>query len=147
MVIIDSLARASTTTVIRDTRVYGVVTSAGTAGNSTTVAIGGNTTVNAVSSEVISIGDQLVTSTVAGKAVVDNNATTGIVGYAMSAYSGTTDTTINVRLAVRGGQATPNFRSNSTTAFRIQDANGTSNLLVANTTNSKIGSVEANLFE
>ena len=38
-----------------------------------------------------------------------------------------------------GGAATFRNSTNSTTAFQIQDAAGTSNLLIADTTNSKIG--------
>lgn len=138
VVVLDPVTgRVITTTTERDPRVVGIAVNNQSNGQSVGVAISGTVTVN-VTAGTVNIGDQLVASGTSGLAKVDNNATTGIIGYALSTPSGST---VRVNLAIRNGQSTPRFQNvtNSTTAFQIQNAAGTSNLFNADTTNNRIG--------
>src|SRR5581483_8639666 len=103
-VVLNSSAAAVQTTTARDPRVYGVAESAQTAGNTGNVAISGDFTVNADATlnGPIGIGDQLVTSTHAGYVMPDNNATTGIVGIALSALASSTGT-VSIEIRPVGG--------------------------------------------
>lgn len=134
----SSTARVITSTTLRDTRVYGVATTAQTAGNGVSVAIAGVHRVNA-DTAAVAIGDQLVVSGTSGRVTVDNNATTGILGYATSTKAAGSTGVVYVSINTVNGQLTPNFRSDSTTAFQIQNAAGNNNLFVADTSNGKIG--------
>lgn len=132
------LTRAMQTTTARDRRVYGVANTSATAANSTTVVLAGNIQVNA-DTAAVSVGDQLVTSTTAGRVTVDNNATTGILGIALSAKAGGSNGLVAVAVNVRSGQYSPVFRStsDSSSAFQVQNAAGTSVFRV-NTTDGSI---------
>ncbi len=138
VVVVDTSGfTASTTTIPRNTAVFGVNQTIGTtaAGANINVTTFGNATAG-YTGTAPAIGDQLVTSTVAGKVIVDNNATTGIVGYAMSNGSGGN---VSIFVNVDRGQYAPRFQNatNSTTAFQIQDATSTT-LFNADTTNGRI---------
>jgi hypothetical protein len=113
---------ASTTSNARDPRVYGVSGGTVTSGQSLPVILMGNTTVN-VDTGAVSSGDQLVTSSSTGLATADNNATTGIIGIALSAKSAGSNGTVAVYVRPVNGQSTPIFRNatDSTTAFQIQN--------------------------
>ncbi|NDC22398.1 hypothetical protein EBZ57_03460, partial [bacterium] len=131
--------RATTTTTARDPRVLGINRYTATSGSSTSVMFYGQTTVNAdATSTAISVGDQLVTSSTAGRVMADNNATSGIIGYATSALASGTGT-VSVSLNVTKGQSTPIFRNTAdgTTAFRIQNSSGT-NLFTVNSSTSQL---------
>jgi hypothetical protein len=129
VVILDSSVLASDTTTARDPRVYGVAEATGTSGNGVNVTIAGNDTVNA-DTVAVNIGDQLVTSTTSGKVTVDNSATTGILGIALSSKAGGSSGTVSVEVNPVHGQYTPTFRpsSDSVTALQLQTASGTSYL-------------------
>lgn len=138
---VSNAARAVTTTTERDSRVLGVVTGTVNSGTSVLIATSGQYVVKIATADAVSIGDQLVASSVAGEAKVDNSATTGIVGYATANKTAGSGSTVSVMIRPSGGQSTPIFRNanDSTTAFQIQNAGGTSNLFIADTTNSRIG--------
>jgi hypothetical protein len=141
VVVFNSAGTVVDTTTARDTRIFGVAAEAIANGGTGAIAVSGNFLVNAdATTTPIVIGDQLVTSTTSGRVVVDNNATTGIVGIATTALASGTGT-VGITIKVAGGQYKPVFRnaSNSTTAFQIQNAAGSSNLFVADTTNTRIG--------
>jgi len=141
VVVLNGSAQAVDTTTARDVRVYGVAISTKAAAATDNVTIAGNTTVNASAvSTPINIGDQLVTSTTSGAVVSDNTATTGILGTALSALASGTGT-VSVAIRPVGGQSTPIFspQSDSTTAFRIQNAARSTTLFDADTTNGLIG--------
>jgi trimeric autotransporter adhesin len=157
VVVLNASSQAVDTTTARDTRVYGVATGTAIAGASSNIALAGDTTVNATAvSKAINIGDQLVTSTTSGAVMSDNTATTGIVGIALSALASGTGT-VSIAVNAVHGQTNPTFRgsgdsstvagsgvlfqngSDSTNAFEIQNAAASSNLFIADTTNSKIG--------
>lgn len=133
-------ARAITTTTPRDPRILGIAWAATTSGIAGNVMIAGSYVVNAdATTTPIAVGDQLVTSSTAGRVMADNNATSGILGYAQSALASGTGT-VNVYIRPVGGQSSPIFRntSDSTTAFRIQNAGGTNTLFNANTQDSSV---------
>lgn len=143
VIVMDSSGRVTTTTTARDPRIFGVTQYSATSNSGVYASILGAATVNATTNSganPINIGDQLVTSTLAGYVMVDNNATSGILGYATSALA-SGNGTVTVYIRPVGGQSTPVFRNttNSTTAFQIQNAAGNSNLFVADTVNNKIG--------
>jgi hypothetical protein len=125
VVVMTNTPAAETTTIARDNRVYGVSKSTVLSGNTAKFVISGNTTV-AVDLGAVAIGDQLVTSTTAGKATVDNNATTGIIGYALTSKSGGANGTVSVEVRPVNGHYTPTFRGtgSSTTAFQVQNSGG-----------------------
>ncbi len=128
---------ASTTTTARNPRVYGINASSGTtaSGGTMNVVVFGNTTVNADAggggASAIAIGDQLVTSTTTGRVIKDNNATTGIIGRALTALASGTGT-VSIFVTVDAGQDSPIFRNqaDSSTAFQIQQADGSARLTV-----------------
>jgi hypothetical protein len=132
--------QAGDTTIPRDSRVYGVAVGSAVSGGLFNVAITGATTIN-VGAGAVSMGDQLVTSSVAGQAVVDNTATTGIIGYATSTKSAGSSGTVGIRLASTSTSSTPDFRptTDSTTAFQIQNSASTTTLFDADTVNGRIG--------
>jgi len=121
-------------------RVYGVATLTLTPGLSGAVAISGNFQVTATSGAV-AIGDQLVTSTTSGQVVTDNNATTGILGIALSSKSAGSSGLVSVYIHPVNGQYSPRFQNaaNSTTAFQVQNAAGTSTVFNVDTQNQRIG--------
>jgi fibronectin-binding autotransporter adhesin len=136
VVIMSTTPDIETTTTARDGKVFGVsestIASGGT-GNAKVVT-SGNYRVN-VDIGAVAIGDQLITSTTAGRATVDNNATTGIIGRALSSKGSGANGTVSVYVNPVGGQYTPTFRSsgNSTTAFQVQNSGG-NNFLAVDTT-------------
>jgi fibronectin-binding autotransporter adhesin len=134
-------AVATTTTTARDSRVYGVSGSSSvTSGASAAVIIGGNFQVT-VNSSAVNIGDQLVTSTTAGLATVDNTATTGIIGYATTTKAAGSNGLVGIDVRPSSSTSTPDFTptTNSTTAFQIQNAARSSTLFDADTTDGVLG--------
>lgn len=113
--------KAIETTTARDPRVFGVAVATGASGSNNQIAISGAFQVNADTAAVVA-GDQLVTSTTQGLVTVNNNATAGIVGYALSAKSAGSNGLINVLIVPTNGQSTPVF---TTANFQIQSAAGT----------------------
>ncbi len=134
-----SNTRVFTSTTGRDPRVFGVAQSAVSSGSSVDVIISGMTQVNVNTGDTIAVGDQLVVSTTGGVAVVDNNATQGIIGYATQAKNNTTPGPIGIYVKPINGVNNPIFKNTSdgTTAFQIQNANG-NNYLLVNTTGATI---------
>jgi hypothetical protein len=130
--------KAITTTTPRDQRIFGIAQGNASSGGGVYVTVSGTASVQ-VDTAAVSIGDQLVASSTAGRATVDNSATTGILGIARQAKAGGSNGLVLVELRVVGGQYSPTFRNaaNSTTAFQIQNAAGAS-LLTADTSNMKI---------
>jgi fibronectin-binding autotransporter adhesin len=124
VVIMNSSAQVVDTTTARDSRVYGVALGTVSSGSTSYMAISGNATVNATGP--INVGDQLVTSTTSGRVVTDNNATTGVLGIALTSLA-SGNGTVSVSLGISNGQYTPNFRpaTDSTSTFNIQNAGGT----------------------
>lgn len=133
--------RVTVTVNPRDARVIGVAGSSTAAASNqpVDVIVSGLATVN-VDSGAVAIGDQLVASANGGRALVDNNATTGILGYATTTKAAGATGTVGVRVQIINGQYTPTFRNatDTTTAFQIQNAAGTS-LFTVDTTNTKVG--------
>jgi hypothetical protein len=136
VVVMNSSGQAADTTTARDTRVLGI-SNGNTAGAGSTVIIflSGYGVVN-VGTGAVAVGDQLVTSTTAGQAMVDNSATTGIIGYATTAKAGGSAGTVGLRIEPTNTSSTPDFRptTDSTTAFMIQNSASTTTLLDADTT-------------
>ncbi len=132
--------RAIQTTTPRDTRVYGVATSTKATGVAGAATISGDATVN-VDSGAVAVGDQLVTSSTAGLATVDNNATTGIIGIALSSKSGGSNGSVSVMVRPVGGQYTPTVKpaTDSTSAFQVQPAGSTTPVFDVDTQNARVG--------
>jgi hypothetical protein len=109
---------AGRTTTAKDNRVYGVASS-----TQDYVAVSGATQVTA-DTGAVSKGDQLVTSTTAGQVKVDNNATTGVIGFATTAKSAGSSGLVGVMIGTVRGDYTPVVQStgSSSTAFQIQNA-------------------------
>jgi hypothetical protein len=133
VVIMSTIPDIETTTSARDSKVFGVSEStiaSGGSGNARVVT-SGNYRVN-VDIGAVSIGDQLVTSTTAGRATVDNSATTGIIGRALSAKGSGANGTVSVYVSPVAGQYTPTYRSsgNSATAFQVQNSGGNNFLAI-----------------
>jgi hypothetical protein len=120
----SSSTKGIVTNVARDTRVYGVAVTTQTAGQTGNVAISGNFQVMADSS-IVSIGDQLVTSTTSGDVTANNSATTGILGIATTAKSAGSPGLVGVMISPVNGQSSPTFYS---TTFKVQNAAGTNTL-------------------
>jgi hypothetical protein len=138
VVIMSTIPDIETTTTARDSKVFGVSQStiaAGGTGNAKVVT-SGNYRVN-VDTLAVAIGDQLVTSTTPGRATVDNNATTGIIGRALSSKSAGANGTVSVYVNPINGQYTPTFRGSGTsaTAFQVQNSNGNNFLAVDTVSN------------
>lgn len=125
VVVLTNVPDVQQTSAARDSQVLGVSKSTASSGGSATVVVSGNYRVN-VDLSAVNIGDQLVTSATAGRATVDNNATTGIVGIALSSKGSGVNGTVSVLVRPVGGQYTPTFRASATsaTAFQIQNNNG-----------------------
>jgi hypothetical protein len=138
VVIMSSTPDIETTTQARDNKVFGVSQSTIASGGTgfAKVVTSGNYRVN-VDLGAVAIGDQLVTSATAGRATVDNTATTGILGVALSSKSAGSNGTISVYVRPVGGQYTPTFRStgSSATAFQVQN-NGGNNFLAVDTSSN-----------
>src|SRR5206468_1520555 len=133
VVVLNSSAQAVDTTAARDTRVFGVSASTCIATATCAIIVSGNATVNAdASSTAINIGDQLVTSTSSGRVIADNNATTGILGTALSALASGTGT-VSVYIRPAGGASNPNIPGNLTV-----QGTGTSSFAGAITVSSTI---------
>jgi hypothetical protein len=137
VVVMTNAPDLETTTLARDARVFGVSKSTVLSGNPIKAVIAGNTTV-AVDLGAVAIGDQLVTSTTAGKATVDNNATTGIIGTALTSKSAGANGTVSVNVHPVGGQYNPTFRgtASSATAFQVQNSSGTNFLALDTSSNT-----------
>jgi hypothetical protein len=138
VVVLNSSGEVVRTTTPRDPQVYGVVPSGISAAATGAVTIAGNSTIN-VDTAAIAVGDQLVTSSTSGRATVDNGATTGIIGTALSSKAGGSNGTVSISVRPVNGQYTPVFRSgsNSTTAFQVQDSGGSA-LLNVDTSNNQL---------
>jgi hypothetical protein len=139
VVIMSTVPDIETTTTARDNMVFGVSQSTIASGGTgfAKVVTSGNYRVN-VDLGAVAIGNQLVTSTTPGRATVDNNATTGIIGTALSAKGAGANGTVNVYVKPVNGQYTPTFRAAGTspTAFQVQNSGG--NNFLAIDTNSNI---------
>lgn len=149
VVIMTSTPNIQQTNAARDPKVFGVSKSTVASGGTATVVTSGNYTVS-VDVGAVAIGDQLVTSTVAGRATADNNATTGIIGVALSSKTSGANGIVSVFVRPVGGQYTPTFRAANTsaTAFQVQNNAGT-DFLAVDTQNSAVkigitGSTNAN---
>jgi|GEM_PF-1092700 len=131
--------RTITTTTPRDQRIYGIAQGNASSGGGVYVATSGTTGV-LVDTAAVNIGDQLVSSSTAGRATVDNSATTGILGIARSAKAGGSNGSVTVDIRVVSGQYSPIFRgaSDTTTALQIQRPSTSDILFTADTSNNKI---------
>jgi len=130
--------RVIDTTTARDQHVFGVAAAAASSGSAQNIAVSGTFTVN-VDSAAVAIGDQLVTSTTSGKATVDNNATTGIIGYALATKAGGSSGAVSIMVKPSNGQYNPIFRTSSdnATAFQVQNSSGVS-VATVDTTSSQL---------
>ena len=123
------------------TLVVGVATAGVSAGATCNIAISGVAQVNVLTSPAVAVGDTLTaTPGTPGYAQTNNNATIGIIGKAISNKNASTVGQVYVLIQPVNGQYNPIFRNlngDSSTAFQIQNAAGTS-LFTADTNNGRI---------
>jgi hypothetical protein len=111
-----------------DPRVYGVASTSASTGNNAVIVTSGYTVVN-VDTSAVAIGDQLVTTGTAGVVTVDNTATSGIIGHALSTKSSGSTGQVAVYVQTVSGQNSSKFQNSasaSTPTINIQAASGQS---------------------